>query len=114
MLYEVVTRQGIPVLQEGMQRDSVDVLGYLFYVGDRSRTGLEYRSEPRITSYNVCYTKLLRVSPPNMLCCADALRACQYERYLSAQLITTAHNRFKSARSLVMLCILVDPAFHLL
>jgi len=40
---------GVPVaslLGEGMQRDSVDVLGYLFYVGDRSRTDLDYRSEP--------------------------------------------------------------------
>ncbi len=40
---------GLPVadlLGEGRQRDRVEVLGYLFYIGDRGRTGLPYRSEP--------------------------------------------------------------------
>jgi glucarate dehydratase len=40
---------GVPVAQllgEGMQRERVLVLGYLFYVGDRSKTNLAYRSEP--------------------------------------------------------------------
>ncbi|HET9823449.1 MAG TPA: glucarate dehydratase [Burkholderiaceae bacterium] len=40
---------GVPVaalLGEGQQRDSVEMLGYLFYVGDRTRTDLPYRSEP--------------------------------------------------------------------
>jgi glucarate dehydratase len=40
---------GLPVaelLGEGQQRESVDVLGYLFFVGDRTRTDLEYPSEP--------------------------------------------------------------------
>jgi glucarate dehydratase len=40
---------GLPVaalLGEGQQRTSVDVLGYLFFVGDRRRTNLPYRSEP--------------------------------------------------------------------
>ena len=35
------------LLGEGMQRDAVDMLGYLFYVGDRTKTELDYRSEPR-------------------------------------------------------------------
>ena len=34
------------LLGEGQQRDAVAVLGYLFYVGDRARTDLPYRSEP--------------------------------------------------------------------
>ena len=34
------------LLGEGMQRDAVQILGYLFYVGDRTRTSLGYRSEP--------------------------------------------------------------------
>jgi glucarate dehydratase len=34
------------LLGEGQQRKSVDVLGYLFFVGDRERTPLAYRSEP--------------------------------------------------------------------
>jgi glucarate dehydratase len=40
---------GVPLaalLGEGQQRESVAVLGYLFYVADRSRTDLPYRSEP--------------------------------------------------------------------
>jgi glucarate dehydratase len=40
---------GVPVaalLGEGQQRDSVQMLGYLFYVGDRRKTDLPYASEP--------------------------------------------------------------------
>ena len=40
---------GLPVadlLGEGRQRDRVEMLGYLFFVGDRKRTSLPYRSEP--------------------------------------------------------------------
>jgi glucarate dehydratase len=40
---------GMPVaalLGDGVQRDRVDVLGYLFFVGDRTRTELDYRSAP--------------------------------------------------------------------
>ena len=40
---------GVPVaalLGEGQQRDRVPVLGYLFYLGDRTQTDLPYRSEP--------------------------------------------------------------------
>lgn len=39
---------GLPVaelLGEGRQRTSVDVLGYLFFIGDRTRSGAAYRSE---------------------------------------------------------------------
>ena len=34
------------LLGEGQQRDAVEMLGYLFYVGDRRRTPLDYRTEP--------------------------------------------------------------------
>ncbi|MDP2986769.1 glucarate dehydratase [Hydrogenophaga sp.] len=40
---------GVPVaalLGEGQQRDAVEMLGYLFYVGDKARTNLPYASEP--------------------------------------------------------------------
>ena len=37
------------LLGEGQQRTQVDVLGYLFYVGDRNKTNLPYRSEPDAT-----------------------------------------------------------------
>jgi glucarate dehydratase len=36
------------LLGEGQQRASVDVLGYLFYIGDRKKTNLAYRSEPML------------------------------------------------------------------
>ena len=41
---------GVPVaalLGEGQQRDCVEMLGYLFYVGDRTRTDLPYVHEPQ-------------------------------------------------------------------
>ena len=34
------------LLGEGQQRDAVEMLGYLFYVGDRTQTDLPYHSEP--------------------------------------------------------------------
>jgi glucarate dehydratase len=34
------------LLGEGQQRSSVEVLGYLFFVGDRKKTDMPYRSEP--------------------------------------------------------------------
>ena len=40
---------GVPVaalLGEGQQRDAVEMLGYLFYIGDSARTGLPYASQP--------------------------------------------------------------------
>lgn len=40
---------GVPVaalLGEGQQRDAVRMLGYLFFVGDRTKTDLPYASEP--------------------------------------------------------------------
>ena len=40
---------GVPVaalLGEGQQRDAVEMLGYLFYVGDSNKTDLEYLSDP--------------------------------------------------------------------
>jgi glucarate dehydratase len=40
---------GVPVaalLGEGQQRDAIETLGYLFYIGDRNKTDLPYLSEP--------------------------------------------------------------------
>jgi glucarate dehydratase len=34
------------LLGEGQQRDSVEMLGYLFYVGDKSKANLDYVSDP--------------------------------------------------------------------
>jgi glucarate dehydratase len=38
------------LLGEGVQRESVPVLGYLFYIGDTKKTDLPYRSEPAAES----------------------------------------------------------------
>jgi glucarate dehydratase len=53
---------GVPVaalLGEGQQRDAVQMLGYLFYVGDRKKTDLPYASEPGCdrTTGSACATK---------------------------------------------------------
>ena len=40
---------GVPVaelLGEGQQRDAVEMLGYLFFIGDKAKTDLPYASEP--------------------------------------------------------------------
>ena len=34
------------LLGSGQQRDAVEMLGYLFYIGDRNKTSLAYRAEP--------------------------------------------------------------------
>jgi glucarate dehydratase len=34
------------LLGDGQQRSEVEMLGYLFYIGDRTRTGLPYQSQP--------------------------------------------------------------------
>jgi len=38
------------LLGEGQQRDAVEMLGYLFYVGDKGKTDLPYASEPGAAS----------------------------------------------------------------
>ena len=52
---------GVPVaalLGEGQQRDAVEMLGYLFYVGDRQKTDLPYDSDPGADNAgSVCATK---------------------------------------------------------
>ncbi|GAB2918755.1 enolase C-terminal domain-like protein [Streptomyces mayteni] len=49
------------LLGEGQQRDSVRVLGYLFYVGDPDRTDLEYAREPDVdaTWYRIRHEEAL-------------------------------------------------------
>ena len=34
------------LLGDGMKRDRIEVLGYLFFIGDRNKTPLDYRAEP--------------------------------------------------------------------
>ena len=35
------------LLGEGQQRDAVEMLGYLFFIGDRNKTNLPYRDDPK-------------------------------------------------------------------
>ena len=42
------------LLGEGQQRDAVEMLGYLFYVGDRKSTDLPYRSRHRTRQTTGC------------------------------------------------------------
>ena len=65
------------LLGEGQQRDSVEMLGYLFYVGDRSQTDLPYRSEPDADNawFRLRHEKAL--SPETIVRLAEAAR----ERY---------------------------------
>ncbi|RSM56724.1 glucarate dehydratase [Actinoplanes sp. ATCC 53533] len=69
---------GVPVaelLGEGQQRASVPVLGYLFYVGDRTRTDLPYLAEPHPVDD---WEKLRRepaLTPESIVALAEAAQA---------------------------------------
>ena len=71
---------GVPVaelLGEGQQRDSVEMLGYLFFVGDKSKTNLDYRSEKDATDawFNIRNEVIL--TPEALVKSAEAA----YEKY---------------------------------
>ncbi|SEI78687.1 glucarate dehydratase [Azotobacter beijerinckii] len=63
------------LLGEGQQRDEVEMLGYLFYVGDRQRTDLPYRSEPEAADdwFRVRHEKAL--TPEAVVRLAEAAQA---------------------------------------
>ena len=69
---------GVPMaalLGEGQQRDAVKMLGYLFYVGDRNVTNLEYRSEPDADNdwFRVRHEKAM--TPEGIVRLAEAAKA---------------------------------------
>jgi glucarate dehydratase len=71
---------GVPVaalLGEGQQRDKVEMLGYLFYVGDRRVTDLEYDSDPNADNdwFRLRHEKAM--TPDAVVRLAEAA----YERY---------------------------------
>ena len=54
---------GVPVaalLGEGQQRDTVEMLGYLFYIGDRSRTDLPYAQRAATPATTGCACAMRR------------------------------------------------------
>lgn len=65
------------LLGEGQQRSSVDVLGYLFFVGDRRRTDLPYRSDADADD------RWLRLRDEEVLTTDAVVRLAEaaYERY---------------------------------
>ena len=107
---------GVPVaalLGEGQQRDSVEMLGYLFYVGDHRKTGLAYASGPGAQSDDDCAWFRLRheeaLTPEAVVRQAEAAR----ERYgfndfklkggvlageAEIDAVTALHERFPQAR----------------
>src|SRR5579862_1470137 len=69
---------GCPVsmlLGEGQQRDKVNVLGYLFFIGDRNLTGLPYRSVPHESDPWLRLRNEETVTITNLLRLADAAQA---------------------------------------
>ncbi|WP_426337545.1 glucarate dehydratase [Pseudoduganella sp. R-31] len=97
------------LLGDGIQRQSVEMLGYLFYVGDRGKTNLAYRSEPDAGD------AWFRLRNEEVLTPAAVVRLCEAarERYgfndfklkggvLSAdeemEAIVAMHERFPDAR----------------
>jgi glucarate dehydratase len=97
------------LLGEGMQRDSVEMLGYLFYVGDRNKTTLDYRAEPDAGSAWFRVRNEQALTPEAVVRLAEAAR----ERYgfndfklkggvlsgdAEMEAITALHERFPQAR----------------
>lgn len=65
------------LLGEGQQRSEVEVLGYLFFVGDRKQTSLDYATSPHLNHdwYKVRHEKAL--TPESVQRLAEA----SYDRY---------------------------------
>ncbi|GGN33471.1 glucarate dehydratase [Actinoplanes campanulatus] len=69
---------GVPVaelLGEGKQRDSVPVLGYLFYVGDTARTDLPYERESAPADDWERLRRAPALTPPAIVALAEAAQA---------------------------------------
>jgi glucarate dehydratase len=60
------------LLGSGLQRSRVDVLGYLFFIGDRKRTPLPYRTEPDATNSWLRLRNEETLTIPNLLRLAEA------------------------------------------
>ena len=97
------------LLGDGMQREAVEMLGYLFYLGDRQRTTLDYRAEPDADNAWFRLRNEEALTPQAVVALAEAAR----ERYgfndfklkggvLSAdaemEAIVALHERFPQAR----------------
>ena len=103
---------GVPVaalLGEGVQRERVEMLGYLFFVGDRTKTDLPYPSEPNADDAWSRVRHETALTPQAIVHQAEAA----YERYgfndfklkggvlageAEVEAVTALHERFPQAR----------------
>ncbi|HOW47460.1 MAG TPA: glucarate dehydratase [Rubrivivax sp.] len=103
---------GVPVaalLGEGIQRDRVEMLGYLFFVGDRRKTDLPYASEADADNAWFRLRHEAAMTPEGVVRLAEAA----YERYgfndfklkggvlagdVEVDAVTALHERFPQAR----------------
>jgi glucarate dehydratase len=65
------------LLGEGQQRDAVEMLGYLFYIGDRNKTDLGYRSEQDADNEWFRLRNAEALTPESVVALAEAA----YDRY---------------------------------
>ncbi|CAD5374262.1 (D)-glucarate dehydratase 1 [Rubrivivax sp. A210] len=97
------------LLGEGQQRDAVEMLGYLFFVGDRAKTGLPYASDPGAADDWLRLRHEAAMTPAAVVRLAEAARA----RYgfndfklkggvlrgdEEVDAVTALHERFSEAR----------------
>ena len=97
------------LLGEGQQRDAVEMLGYLFYVGDRSKTDLDYVSDPGAANDWFRLRHEVALTPESIVAQAEAAR----EKYgfndfklkggvlrgaEEIEAVTALHERFPQAR----------------
>jgi glucarate dehydratase len=97
------------LLGEGQQRDAVEMLGYLFFIGDRTKTNLPYASEPDADNAWCRLRHETAMTPEAVVRLAEAAR----ERYgfndfklkggvlrgdEEVDAVTALHERFPDAR----------------
>lgn len=97
------------LLGEGQQRDAVEMLGYLFFIGDRTKTNLPYASEPDADNAWYRLRHEIAMTPEAVVRLAEAAR----ERYgfndfklkggvlrgdEEVDAVTALHERFPDAR----------------
>ena len=102
------------LLGEGKQRDAVEMLGYLFFVGDRSKTDLPYVSDPNGADAWLRLRHEEAITPQSIVRLAEATR----ERYgfndfklkggvlraeAEIEAVNALHERFPEAR------VTIDP-----
>jgi glucarate dehydratase len=97
------------LLGEGQQRSSVEMLGYLFFIGDRKQTDLPYRAEPGADNAWFRLRNEAAMTPESVVRLAEAAR----EKYgfndfklkggvlageAEIEAVTALHHRFPEAR----------------